>query len=343
MKPRNSAAGNDSGHGNHQLLLGIDGGGSKTTALVASLDNYGEIIVLGRGQGGPSNFLSAGTGISLESLNQALNAALAEAEVKSEEIACSVLALAGSSSADVQDAISAWAISRSLCSNLEIVHDILPVLISGTDEGCGVALIVGTGSVAMGTNLDGRSILKGGWGHLFGDKGSGFGLGHKALAAIVDAADEIGPRTLLSGLVLKKLGIDNPRDIIKEITSYGDVQRDVAALAPVVLEAASLGDKVACGIVSEVITKIVQLVSAVAENLAFTDPYPLALAGGVVCHSQPFRQQLIAGLEQLQPQPARITVVNEPVIGCLEIARANLQGPDYKDQITRPSHTGETE
>lgn len=310
----------------NQLVLGIDGGGSKTTALIASLDKKGKINVLGRGRSGPSNVRLAGTATSLASLNQALDEALDEAQITSASIACSVLALAGSSAEDIREIISTWAASRGLDSRLEIVHDILPVLVHGASGGWGVALIVGTGSVAMGVDAAGRSIVRGGWGHWFGDKGSGFDLGSNALSAVVEAADEIAPATLLSELVLNKLGIINPRDIIKEITSHDDVQHDVAALAPVVLEAASRGDAVACGIVHAAVTETVKLVSAVIKNLAFSDPYPLALAGGVACHSQLFRRQLIARLEQLQPPPASVTVVREPVMGCLEIARAKLGG-----------------
>ena len=310
----------------NQLLLGIDGGGSKTTALIASLNDQGEISVLGCGRGGPSNLRLAGTDTSLANLNQALDRALAEANITGADIDCSVLALAGSSSDDIHEIISTWAASRGLRSELEIVHDILPVLVKGAREGWGVALIVGTGSVAMGVDAEGRSIIRGGWGHWFGDKGSGFGLGSNALSAVVDAADEIGPPTLLSELVLARLGIVKPRDIIKAITSHGDVQHDVAALAPVVLEAASLKDEVASGIVNDAVTETLKLVSAVIKNLAFTGPYPLALAGGVACHSQLFRRQLIARLEQMQPPPASVTIVNEPVMGCLEIARAKLHG-----------------
>lgn len=307
-----------------RLLLGIDGGGSKTSAVVAGLNAEGEIQILGRGHGGPSNLRLAGTETSLASLNRALDQALQQADISGENLNSSILALAGSSSADIRQIIAEWAASRGLHSQLQIVHDILPVLVSGAKDGWGVALIVGTGSVAMGVDIEGRSIVRGGWGHWFGDKGSGFWLGSNALSAIVDAADEIGPQTLLSELVLKQLGIVKPRDIIKEITSHGDVQHDVAALAPVVLEAAALADEVACGIVSDAVTETVKLVSAVIKNLAYTEPYPLALAGGVACHSQLFRRQLIASLEQLNPPPGSVTVVSEPVMGCLEIAKASV-------------------
>ena len=96
----------------------------------------------------------------------------------------------------------------SFATHVEIIPDVEPVLAEGTDNGRGVALIVGTGSVAIGIDQDGNSVTKGGWGHWFGDKGSGFYLGYKALAAVAEASDEIGPETVLSDMVLEALGAD---------------------------------------------------------------------------------------------------------------------------------------
>ena len=49
------------------------------------------------------------------------------------------------------------------------------------DDGVGVALIAGTGSVAFGRAADGRTIRCGGWGYLLGDEGSGYAIGRAAL------------------------------------------------------------------------------------------------------------------------------------------------------------------
>lgn len=321
---RDSQAGNARASEHQHIVLGIDGGGSKTTAKIARLDQDGGIVVLGSGHGGPSNFRLAGAEISLVSLNQALDEALSQAEVSAQQVECSVLALAGSSAADVRQQIADWAASRGLTAEVDIIHDIVPVLANGTDDAWGIALIAGTGSVAMGVDQSGRRIIKGGWGHYFGDKASGFALGNNALAAVVEAADGIGPETILSEMVLEKLGIEQPRDILTEITSHGDVQRDVAALAPVVSAAADLKDPVACSIVEAAVTEAVKLVAAVVKSMAFSQAYPLALAGGVACHSELFRTELTSRLKLLNPPPASVRVVTEPVMGCLQIAHRKL-------------------
>lgn len=307
-----------------QLILGLDGGGSKTAALLARLDDVGNVITVGFGRGGPSNLLLAGKERSLESLDEAINEAMQQAGVSGRVLDYAVLALAGSTSPDVQRDVSDWANERRLAKRFEVVHDVAPVLASGTDDGRGIALIVGTGSVAVGVDALGKSVTKGGWGHWFGDKGSGFYLGYKALSAVAEASDDIGPETILSELVMLSLGTAEPRRILEEVTAQGDTRREVAALAPIVLDAAVKGDGVAVRIVQSAVGEAVKLVVAVRKALNFEQPYPLAIAGGVVCHSALFRAELIDRLNRQAVPPGKITLVENPVEGCLKIASARL-------------------
>ena len=311
-----------------RFILGVDGGGSKTMALIAALDESGRMSIRGRGHGGPSNLRLSGKQQSLNSLDQAIDEALSEAGVPDRRLDYAVLALAGSTSPDVQQDVKHWADNRHLSSTLEIVHDALPVLAHGTAEGWGIALIVGTGSVAVGFDSHGKSVTKGGWGHWFGDKGSGYYLGDMALAAVAEASDDIGPQTLLSELVLARLGTKDPRSMLKEVSDSHDTRQAVAALAPIVLDAAARQDRVARRIVNGAVIEAVKLVAAVAKALAFERPYPLALAGGVVCSSQFFRDGLLFRLNSFKNPPATVTLVDEPVVGCLKIARTKLLALD---------------
>lgn len=309
-----------------RLFLGVDGGGSKTAAVLASLDVTGEIRILGEGKGGPSNLRLAGREQSLQSLEMAIDEAMKDAGVDGQNLDYAILALAGSGSPDVQRDVSNWANERKLSSRVDIVPDVDPVLAHVMDSGRGVALIVGTGSVAIGIDVEGNSVTRGGWGHWFGDKGSGYYLGYKALAAVAEASDEIGPETVLSEMVLERLGTTDPRSMLQEVTASGDTRREVAALAPVVLHAAADNDGVALGIMNDAIAEAVKLVAAVVKALAFDQPFPLALAGGVACRNQFFRDGLMSELNKLQPPPETVTVVDEPVMGCLTIARQKLSG-----------------
>ena len=67
------------------LILGVDGGGSKALALIASVDENGQMNILGRGRGGPSNLLLSGKEQSLASLNQAVDEAIRDAKMEGQQ------------------------------------------------------------------------------------------------------------------------------------------------------------------------------------------------------------------------------------------------------------------
>ena len=79
-RPRHdSPVTNDSCH----LVIGVDGGGTKTVAWLAPLDDPANTIVLGRGQAGPGNPRAAGFDIAQANIAAAIAAAFADAEVAS--------------------------------------------------------------------------------------------------------------------------------------------------------------------------------------------------------------------------------------------------------------------
>lgn len=316
------------------IVLGIDGGGSKTAALIASFDKDGKLNVLGQGRAGPSNLRLAGKQRSLASLDKAVDQALAGAGLQKQKLDYAVLALAGSTFSDVRDEIIAWAVSRNLATSVDILNDAEPVLASGLVNGRGVALIVGTGSVAVGANSKGETATVGGWGHWFGDKGSGFDLASQALSAVAEDSDGMGPATLMSALILDKLEITDARRILQKVSASGDVRREVAALAPIVLDAAESGDPVAIAIVKTAVAEAIKLVAATSRKLAFVEPFPLMLAGGVACSNRIFHQELISSLSRLSPPPDPVRIIDEPVYGCLKIAWDRINRPNTNNRST---------
>jgi N-acetylglucosamine kinase-like BadF-type ATPase len=220
------------------LILGIDGGGSKTAVRIAVLAEDGDLEVLSEGFGGPSNVRAVGWAHAEINLNVAVDAAHALAGTANETVDYAVLGLAGSSMPDIKSFIDSWAERRSLATTVDIVHDAEPVLAAGVPDGKGIALILGTGSAAIGYDRDGRRVVTGGWGHWFGDNGSGYDLGRRALAAVADAIDGVGPETRLVERIPHQLQTTNPREIVMRLGRSGDISREIASLAPVLLQAA---------------------------------------------------------------------------------------------------------
>ncbi len=64
-----------------RLILGADGGGSKTAARIASVDAGGFITLIGEGLSGPANVRAVAPVHGLANLDIAVDAALGMAEV----------------------------------------------------------------------------------------------------------------------------------------------------------------------------------------------------------------------------------------------------------------------
>lgn len=308
-----------------KLILGVDGGGTKTVACIARSDPQGSCETLGRGQAGSTNLKAVGPEVARNNLMLAIELAWQDAEHSATTADFAVLGLSGAGLADAQQWVQQWILSQGVAREVQIVHDALPVLAAGSDEGWGVALIAGTGTVALGANQAGEACIVGGWGYWFGDEGSAYWLGREALRRISHAADGRGSDTALTQLVLKRLGIDDPRRILSALEQQGDVRLSIAGLAELVCAAAS-HDPPAELIVGEAARHLADLVSSVASNLHLPQGFPLAVAGGVLTGSADLRNRLLKELRQLDLIPTSIKTVNDPVAGCLRLALRALSG-----------------
>ncbi len=307
-----------------KLLLGVDGGGTKTEVWLARTAGDGEPTVIGRGKSASSNPRAVGLSTALANLAQAIEAAWQDAALPPKSADCAVLAMSGAGHAAVRDQIRSWAERRNLARRIEQVHDADPVLAAGTPEGWGVALIVGTGSAAVGVDRAGRREVVGGWGYWFGDEGSAYWLGRSALEFVAQAADGRRPPTQLTDAVLGKLQISDPRAILSALEATGNVRGAIADLAPAVSTAAAAGDVTAQLILNLATKALGQAVASLAERLFLGVDFPLALTGGVVCGSDIFREFLERMLKGRGMAPASITLVTHPAAGCLRFAQRAL-------------------
>src|SRR5262249_15415134 len=92
----------------------------------------------------------------------------------------------------------------------------------------------------------------------------------------------------------------------------------LAALAPVILEAAELGDGVARGIVDQAAQELAQTAMCVARQLGLDrEAVPLALAGGVLLARSSYRRRGFEGLGAVKGRPEPVTLVTEPALGAV--------------------------
>lgn len=296
------------------LSLGIDGGGTHTVALLAR-----DGLVVGRGEGGPSNRQAVGDARASQAIETAVNGAFASARLSRVPAGRACLGLAGAGRAEDQARIRDWARRVGLADQVEVVTDAALLLAAGTPAGWGLAVVAGTGSIAWGRTADGREARAGGWGYLLGDEGSGYAIAMRALRAVVNAVDGVGPATTLTERFKERLQIRDGRELVPMVHG-GTLDRPaLAALAALVIEQGAT-DAVAASVVEEQATALARTAVAAATKLDMTE-FPLALAGGLLVSSDGYRQRvLLAMREAVQPGP--ITLVREPAEGALRLVGA---------------------
>ena len=257
------------------FLIGIDGGGSKTTAFVADVHGH----VLGRGTAGPSNYHVIGVDAAYAALDTAVQAALASIE---GQPAALCIGMAGAGRTRDRELFRAWAKARYPGTPVTVVHDGQLALAAGTPDGWGIAVLCGTGSLVYSEDRHGTPARAGGWGYLLGDEGSGYAIGLAALRAVARAADGRSPQTALANAILAHWSLAKPQDLIAHVYAPSTQRADIAALAALVEAEAAREDPVAHDILRDAGRELATMAKAVAGQLTLVAPIPCALAGSVI-------------------------------------------------------------
>ncbi len=192
------------------LVVGVDGGGTKTAAVAYLVDEGDPAAgrVLGRSVAGPSNKNSVGETAAVAAFVQAVGAVLAESGLGIDSaalaerggVSCMVLSMAGVDTEADADFWRTVCLDRFPSARTVVENDSVAALCSGTDGVlCGIVVISGTGSIGLGTTGASAPKLRvGGMGPLLGDGGNGYSMGLAALGAAVKAADGRGTRVYTS-------------------------------------------------------------------------------------------------------------------------------------------------
>jgi N-acetylglucosamine kinase-like BadF-type ATPase len=185
----------------------------------------------------------------------------------------------------------------------------------GTDAG--MIVISGTGSIAYARNRRGETLRAGGWGAAFDDLGSAYDLGRKAIMAALRDFDGRGERTVLTTRICRALKLS---DISQVALKKLDILQ-VAALFPLVAEAARQGDRVARRLCAQAGGDLARLALALARRLGQRGTLPVVCAGGVFRSSPTLRRSFARYLRQRLPSARVRLLQREPVEGALAMAR----------------------
>ena len=271
-----------------QIVIGIDGGGSKTHAIVA--DETGTSI--GEATGPGSAVKPGDEEASAEVIATVVREALEAAGMSHVTPRVICIGVAGAGREAARQALWQALVARDLAGDIVVHSDFGIALDDAFGDGPGVLLIAGTGSAAFGRSPAGTTARCGGWGPVIGDEGSGTWIGRRALSVVSAAADGRESQTALTGAILTAAEVNEVSDLIPWAANASRDQ--IASLAPVVFSVADAGDLRANAIISLAVEELMLHVRALAQQL-FGDEraaVPVAFTGGLLKKGTTLRKRL---------------------------------------------------
>ncbi|NQX60151.1 N-acetylglucosamine kinase [Paenibacillus qinlingensis] len=257
-------------------VAGIDGGGSKTEALLVDIST-----------GASQRFLSGG----INALTDDIAVAKSHLQEIIRDMATYVQRNKGvlqhiclGSPSNFSDAEPDWAVSELVVcfpqARIQGVTDGRIALTGALNGEPGVIVVAGTGSVAYSLDEEGSFRRCGGFGPIFGDEGSGYAMGRDALQAVAMDLDGRGESTLLRERLQQRLSFHNEATLIEKVYSVMS-RKQIAALAEVVGMCALEKDPVSLRILDHAAKQLARHYHRLIEQSYWEQPPLLSYAGGV--------------------------------------------------------------
>lgn len=307
---------------NEPLVVGVDGGGTKTLVWVAGEDAQ----PLGEATGPASAVIPGAERHSAEVIGDTVREALRAAGREDARPVVLCAGLAGVGRQAQRGALLSALEELDLADEIMVRADAAIALDDAFGEGPGILLIAGTGSVAFARGPTGDETRAGGWGPICGDEGSGAWIGRRALSVVTAAADGREPETALTGALLTVAEVNDVEDLVPWAAHATPAQ--LATIAPVVHAVAEAGDLRANALLSLAAEELVLHVRALARRL-FGDEraaIPVALSGGLLAAGGPLRRRvehrLRSAVPGVQLHPEAVVAVRGAVRTALRVLEA---------------------
>ena len=289
----------------HKLLIGIDGGGTHSTAVAAYPD--GRIAAVT--EGGGLNFHNSGVETVRLRLEGMVDALCRQCGCDAEEVCVGMSALDAPA-----DAATLAAFTKGMFrpGQLDLQSDAYIALMGFTLGKPGVIVICGTGSMLLMLDKDGHQHAAGGWGYLLGDAGSGYTLAREGLLAAIDAAEGLAEDTPLLADALSYFKTDAPRGLIDRIYAPGFTPDQLAGFARCVLSRAKDGNALARDILARNMHRLARHAAHLVEIAP--EAACIGLYGGIFAHSDLARGMFTDAVQGMNPA-------------------IRVQGPDYPPEL----------
>jgi N-acetylglucosamine kinase-like BadF-type ATPase len=296
-----------------RILIGVDAGGSHTTALLA--DAHG--AALGQAHGEPGAVRPGRENAAADAIADTCRRVLRHLRPGSRADVL-VVGAAGAGADGPRAALKAALDVADLAAQVHVTTDAAIALAAALGDEPGIVLLAGTGSIAWARLPDGSTTRLGGLGPTLGDHGSGYDLGRHGLRAAALAYEGLGPDTRLRELLLP-----DTNALAEAVRAQHEIEpRVVAMLARLVIEAADGGDAVALDIVERGADMLARHAVTLGRRYATDARTDVALGGGLLASLPSYRDRVAARVAALAPQLRVSTDPIEPARGAIRMARA---------------------
>ncbi len=295
------------------MLLGVDGGGTKTDVIVADLDGH----PVATARVGCTNHESVGLVSAMTELHRGVQQALTDAGVSPRDVVAAAFGLAGVDWPSDERAIDTALDGFGLGGVRTVVNDSIVSLRAGSSSGWGIVSSVGTGAVTAGVNSVGMRYrtMSVGWGEPCGSSS----LVADALHAVAAQHHRTGPPTVLTDRFLEALGLVDVLSLFEGISRR--TLRADGRLAPLLQQAADHGDRVAIDVLDRSGGQHAAMVVGAADHLSIRDHhFELVTAGGVHHAGGRFVEAFVAHIGAHCPLAAIVPLVEPPVTGAVLLA-----------------------
>jgi N-acetylmuramic acid 6-phosphate etherase len=303
--------------GKSEKYLGIEGGGTRTIALLAD----GDGTALKRVESGPANLRL----LTDPQLVRHLRDLAANFPIPGSL----AIGLAGAWTTNDRKRIRSagskvWPGVPCYATN-DLETAFAAACADGGPDSRQVLIVSGTGSACYSRNLDGDELKVGGWGHLLGDKGSGYSIGLRALKAAIYYYDRNGEWPSLGRRLLRALQLNEPDELVG--WAQEAAKNEIARLAQEVLLAWQANDKVAGDIAKSAAHTLAEDAASCARRMGWrpngqkANPVTFVLAGSVLLKQPRFAALVGRELRKLWPGARVKPLARESVWGAVTLAQ----------------------
>ncbi len=299
-------------------LLGVDGGNSKTLAIVACSDG----TIIGSGRSGCGDiYATPSAEDAFAAVSQAADQALSVATVRHTELIAAGFSMAGADWPEDMIFLKNGFARLGLGRTPVVVNDAIGALRVAVPDGPGVVVVCGTGMAIGARAADGRIWHTSFWQEPQG----GNDLARKALRAVYRAELGIDPPTTLTKRILAIFDLPAVEAVLHTLTSWRHEpvsQTKLGAITRALLDEATHGDQAASRIVQQHAAAVGDYALAAARQVdILSQPFSLALTGGVLRHTGPLlAATIVERVQSTAPQAQPIVSRFEPVVGALLLA-----------------------